>query len=65
LIKEVYEAIAANSVEEAKKALHIAIPVIHRAAAKGAFHQKNASRKVSRLTKHVNALGVLGAQSAS
>jgi small subunit ribosomal protein S20 len=42
------------SVEKAQKALLAAIPIIERAAVKGAFHKKTASRKVSRLTKRVN-----------
>ena len=43
-----------GSVEKAREALAAAIPVIERAAVKGAFHKKTASRKVSRLTKKVN-----------
>lgn len=43
-----------GSVEKAQEALVAAIPVIERAAVKGAFHKKTASRKVSRLTKRVN-----------
>ncbi|MBU1405583.1 MAG: 30S ribosomal protein S20, partial [Proteobacteria bacterium] len=31
-------------------------PVIEKTAVKGSIHKKNASRKVSRLTKRVNAL---------
>ena len=42
------------SVEKAQEALLAAIPIIERAAVKGAFHKKTASRKVSRLTKRVN-----------
>jgi small subunit ribosomal protein S20 len=33
-----------------------AIPEIAKAAAKGILHKRNASRKISRLTKKVNAL---------
>ena len=43
-----------DSVEKAQEALVAAVPVIERAAVKGAFHRKTASRKVSRLTKRVN-----------
>lgn len=53
-----------GSVEKAQEALVAAIPTIHRAANKGAFHKRNASRKVSRLTKRVNAF-VQGAKSAA
>lgn len=54
-IKAVDAAIAENSVEKVQTALKEAIPVIQRAAVKGAIHSRNASRKVSRLTKRVNA----------
>ena len=43
-----------GSVEKAQEALVEAVPIIERAAVKGAFHKKTASRKVSRLTKKVN-----------
>lgn len=43
-----------KSVEKARQALVAAIPIIQRAAVKGAFPKKTASRKVSRLTKRVN-----------
>jgi small subunit ribosomal protein S20 len=54
VIKAVDAAIAENSIEKAQEALKVAIPVIQRAAVKGAYHQKTASRKVSRLTIRVN-----------
>ena len=54
-IKKVDTAITVDdSVEKAREALVAAVPVIERAAVKGAFHKKNASRKVSRLTRRVN-----------
>jgi small subunit ribosomal protein S20 len=43
-----------DSVEKANEALVAVVPIIERAAVKGAFHKKTASRKVSRLTKRVN-----------
>ncbi len=55
VIRAVDEAIGEKSVETAQAALKLAIPAIQKAASKGAFHKKNASRKVSRLTKRVNA----------
>ncbi len=55
-IRLVDEAIAAGSVEEAREALKLAIPVIAKTGAKGTIHKKNASRKVSRLTKRVNSM---------
>ena len=55
LIKNVLDAIDQDSVEGAQEALKVVIPVIEKTATKGAIHRKNASRKVSRLTKKVNA----------
>lgn len=55
-IRKVADAIEQKSVDGALEALKAAIPVIDRAAVKGAMHKNTASRKVSRLTKHVNAL---------
>lgn len=55
VIKAVDAAIAEASAEKAQEALKAAIPVIDKTAVKGALHKKNASRKVSRLTKRVNA----------
>ena len=64
VVKKIDEAIAAESAESAQQALQLAIPVIDRAAVKGAIHKKNASRKVSRLSRKVNAL-LRAAQTAS
>ena len=55
-VKTVLEAVEGKDPEAAKVALAKAIPAIAKAAAKGAFHKKTASRKTSRLTKHVNSL---------
>jgi len=57
-IKTVLEAVDGKDSEAAKAALAKAIPAITKAGAKGAFHKKTASRKVSRLTKQVNTLKV-------
>lgn len=55
VIKKIDAAMGAEgSVEKAQEALKAAVPVIERAAVKGAFHKKTAARKVSRLTKRVN-----------
>jgi small subunit ribosomal protein S20 len=54
IMKDVDVAIASGSLEDAQTALKIAIPVIAKTASKGTIHKKNASRKVSRLTKRVN-----------
>jgi small subunit ribosomal protein S20 len=55
-VKSVLEAVEGKDPEVAKAALAKAVPQIAKAAAKGVFHKKNASRKISRLTKQVNKL---------
>ena len=55
-VRTLNEAIESGSVEEAKEALKVAVPVIAKTASKGTIHKKTASRKISRLTKRVNAL---------
>jgi small subunit ribosomal protein S20 len=55
-IKSVVRALETKDVEQSKTALTKAIPVLTKAAAKGVFHKKTASRKISRLTKKVNSL---------
>ena len=55
-IKSVVRALEAKDIEQSKAALTKAIPVITKAAAKGVFHKKTASRKISRLTKKMNTL---------
>ncbi|HOG17507.1 MAG: 30S ribosomal protein S20 [Syntrophaceae bacterium PtaU1.Bin231] len=55
-VKAVVAAAEAKDVEAAKKALGVAVPALARSAAKGTIHKRNASRKISRLTKAVNAL---------
>lgn len=56
VIRIVDEAVIAGSAEAAQEALKVAIPVIAKTASKGTIHKKNASRKISRLTKRVNAM---------
>ena len=56
VIKTVRATISEQSAEKARAALATAIPVIQKAANKGAVHRKNASRKISRLSRQVNAL---------
>jgi len=55
VIKAIFSAIEEQSVEKAQEALRAAIPVIDRVALKGSLHRKTTARKVSRLTKRVNA----------
>jgi small subunit ribosomal protein S20 len=56
VIRSLNQAIEAGSAEEAKAALAAAVPVIAKTASKGTIHKKNASRKISRLTKRVNGM---------
>lgn len=60
-IKSVRVAVEEKSLEDAQAALKVAIPTINRAASKGTIHKCNAARKVSRLTKSVNALAAASA----
>ena len=53
-IKSVDAAIAAGDKDAASKALTTAISEINKAASKGVFHKKTASRKISRITVAVN-----------
>ncbi len=55
-IKKVREAIEGKDVEEAQKALLKTIPLIQKAHSKGVFHKNTSTRKISRLTREVNAL---------
>jgi small subunit ribosomal protein S20 len=54
--KSVQLAIDNGSMETATQTLDDAKSVIDRAAKKGVIHKKTASRKISRLTKRVNAI---------
>lgn len=56
-IRNVEEAISAGDQAAAKTALAAAEPVLMRAAQKGIVHKNTASRKVSRLSASVAALG--------
>ena len=55
-IKSVLQAVEMKDKEGMEAALTAAIPAIDKAAAKGVFHRKNASRKISRLTRKVKAI---------
>lgn len=55
-IKSVIAAVNAKSPEESQGKLAAAVKVIAKASSKGILHKNNASRKISRLTKKVNAL---------
>ena len=55
-IKKVEAAVAANDKAAAEAALPVAIGEISKAASKGIYHKNTAARKVSRITKAVNAM---------
>lgn len=55
-VKNVESAVAAGDKAVAQTALNNAISEISKAASKGIYHKNTAARKVSRLTKAVNAM---------
>ncbi len=55
-VKAVNAVLAGKNKEASEKILKDTVPSLAKAAAKGLIHKKNASRKISRLTKKVNAL---------
>ena len=55
-IKRVKMAVEEKNLEGAQKALQKTIPLIQKAHTKGIFHKNTSSRKISRLTREVNAL---------
>ena len=56
-VKKVETAIETGDKAEAQSAFQLAQPELHRAITKGVMHKNTASRKFSRLTKRVAALG--------
>ena len=56
-IRKVEEAIASGDKAAAQDALRAAQPEIMRAASKGVLHKNTSSRKVSRLSARVKAMG--------
>ena len=55
-IKAVGATIETKDPQKAQEVLSQVTPVIDKAASKGVIHKKNAARKISRLTRKVNAL---------
>ncbi len=55
-MKKVDAAVAAGDKAAAQTALRNAVSEIEKAASKGVYHKNNASRKVSRVSKAVNAM---------
>ncbi len=56
VIKKVQEAISSNSPEVIVERLREAISTIDKTAGKGVIHKNNAARKISRLTRRINAI---------
>jgi small subunit ribosomal protein S20 len=56
-LRRVEEAIASGDKSAAAEALKAAQPVLHSAATHGLVHRNLASRKVSRLSSRIKALG--------
>lgn len=56
VIRGLEEVLAEKSPEKAAEELKKAVSVIEKTASKGVIHKNTASRKISRLTKRVNAL---------
>jgi len=57
-VKMVREAVNEKQAENAKTMLAKAVKLLDRAVAKGVLHRNNASRRMSRLTKAVNSIGI-------
>jgi small subunit ribosomal protein S20 len=57
LVKKVETALAAGDKAAASSALAVVQPELARGVARGVYHKNTASRKFSRLTKRVAALG--------
>ncbi len=55
LVKTVYQAIDGDGPESANAQLNAARSAIDKAAKKGVIHKRTAARKISRLSKRVNA----------
>ncbi len=55
-IKKVYAAIESGDKSQASVALNDAISEMSKAVTKGVYHKNTASRKISRMTKAVNAI---------
>ena len=56
-VRAVEEAIASGDKDAAREALKAAQPEMMRAATRGAYHRNTVSRKISRLSARVKALG--------
>jgi len=54
--RKVLLAVEEKNIEEARKALARAVPVIQKIASKKVIHKKTAARKISRLARKLNTL---------
>ena len=55
-VKKVDSAVASGNKDAAKEALRAAVVELTKASSKGVYHKKRVSRKISRLSKAVNAM---------
>jgi len=53
-VKEVRDAVAGKSEDQARESLQKAVSIIQKTASKGVIHRKKASRKISRIARQVN-----------
>lgn len=56
-VKAVLKSVEEKDVEKSREVLLDTTKIIDKAAASGIFHKNTAARRISRLTKKVNALG--------
>lgn len=56
VVRKLEESISSKSRETASEDLKLVVSVIEKTASKGVIHKNTAARKISRLTKRVNAL---------
>jgi small subunit ribosomal protein S20 len=56
VIRDLEKVLAGKSPENAAEPLKKAVSIIAKTASKGVIHKNTASRKISRLTRRVNAL---------
>ncbi|MEA3471694.1 MAG: 30S ribosomal protein S20, partial [Thermodesulfobacteriota bacterium] len=56
-IKKALETVEGKDLEKSREELYSTAKAISKAASGGVLHKNNAARKISRLTKKVNALG--------
>jgi small subunit ribosomal protein S20 len=56
LVKKVHAAVTDKKADEAKASLQVATSALSKAVSKGVLKPNTASRRISRLTRHVNSL---------